>query len=287
MDPMRHPCVRLLGVGLLAVTLAGCASMAQRQLADNLGRAVLSQDDPATVQSGAPAFLLLLDGMLEGDPDDVDLLIASARLHAAYAAVFVDDAERAGRLAKKAHGYARRALCLSRPALCDLHERPFADYDAALAPVGRDALPALYIYGVTWAGVIEQQGDWQAAADLPKVEAILDRVVVIDETYERGQAHVYLGAMRSLVPPTLGGKPERGREHFERAIALSQGRNLMAQVEFAQRYARLTLDRPLHDQLLNDVVAADPVEPGLTLSNVLAQARATEMLASAPQYFPE
>ena len=41
------------------------------------------------------------------------------------------------------------------------------------------------------------------------------------------------------------------------------------------------------DQLLNDVVAADPVEPGLTLSNVLAQARATEMLASAPQYFPE
>jgi hypothetical protein len=93
--------------------------------------------------------------------------------------------------------------------------------------------------------------------------------------------------MRSLVPPTLGGKPERGRAHFERAIALSQGRNLMAQVEFAQRYARLTLDRPLHDQLLNDVVAADPVEPGLTLSNVLAQARATEMLASASQYFPE
>jgi len=284
---MRHPCVRWLGLGLLALALAGCASMAQRQLSDNLGRAVLNQDDPATVRAGAPAFLLLLDGMLEGDPDDVDLLIASARLNAAYAAVFVDDTERAGRLAKKAHGYAQRALCLKQKSLCKLHERPFAEYEAALAPLGRDALPVLYTYGVTWAGLIEQQGDWQAAADLPKVEAVLDRVVAIDETYERGQAHVYLGAMRSLVPPTLGGKPERGRAHFERAIALSQGRNLMAQVEFAQRYARLTFDRPLHDQLLNDVVAADPVEPGLTLSNVLAQARATEMLASAPQYFPE
>jgi hypothetical protein len=284
---MAPPCIRWLGLGLIALVLAGCASMAQRQLADNLGRAVLNQDDPATVRAGAPAFLLLLDGMLEGDPDDVDLLIASARLNAAYAAVFVDDAERAGRLARKAHGYAQRALCLKQPSLCKLHERPFPEYEAALAPLGREQLPALYTYGVTWVGVIEQQGDWQAAADLPKVEAVLDRVVAIDETYERGQAHVYLGAMRSLVPPALGGKPELGRAHFERAIALSQGRNLMAQVEFAQRYARLTFDRPLHDRLLDEVVAADPVEPGLTLSNVLAQARAAELLASAPQYFPE
>jgi hypothetical protein len=284
---MARPCIRWLGLGLVAFLLAGCASMAQRQLSDNLGRAVLNQDDPATVRAGAPAFLLLLDGMLEGDPDDVDLLIASARLNAAYATVFVDDTERAGRLAKKAHGYAQRALCLKQKSLCKLHERPFADYEAALAPLGPAALPALYTYGVTWAGMIEQQGDWQAAADLPKVEAVLDRVVAIDETYERGQAHVYLGAMRSLVPPTLGGKPEVGRAHFERAIALSQGRNLVAQVEFAQRYARLTLDRPLHDRLLEEVVAADPVEPGLTLSNVLAQARATELVASAPQYFPE
>lgn len=284
---MAHPCNRWLGLGLVALALAGCASLAQRQLADNLGRAVLNQDDPATVRAGAPAFLLLLDGMLEGDPGNVDLLIASARLNAAYAAVFVEDTERAGRLATKAHGYARRALCLKRASLCGLDERPFAEFEATLAPVGDDALPALYTYGVTWAGLIERQGDWQAAADLPKVEAVLDRVVAIDETYERGQAHVYLGAMRSLVPPALGGKPEVGRAHFERANALSQGRNLVAKVEFAQRYARLTFDRALHDRLLHEVLAADPVEPGLTLSNVLAQAKAAELLASAPQYFPE
>jgi hypothetical protein len=284
---MRQACIRRLGFVLLTLALAGCASMAQRQLADNLGRAVLNQDDPATVRAGAPAFLLLLDGLLEGDPDDRDLLIASARLHAAYAGVFVEDPERAARLAKKAQGYARRALCLTRPALCDLHERPFADYAAALAPLGQDALPALYTYGVTWVVVIQQQGDWQGAADLPKVEAVLDRVVAIDETYERGQAHVYLGALRTLVPPALGGKPEVGRAHFERAIALSDGRNLIAQVELARRYARLVLDRPLHDRTLEAVVAADPVEPGLTLSNVLAQAQATALLAESAAYFPE
>lgn len=284
---MRYARSRWLGFGVLAMALAGCASMAQRQLADNLGRAVVNQDDPATVRTGAPAFLLLLDGMLEGDPDNVDLLIASARLHAAYAAVFVEDTERAARLAGKAHDYASRALCLHRSALCDLQERPFAEYEPALAPLASSDLPALYTYGVTWAGRLEQQANWQAAAELPKVEAVLDRAVAIDETYERGQTHVYLGAMRCLMPSALGGQPEKGRAHFERAIVLSDGRNLMAKVEFARRYARLVFDRPLHDRLLSEVLAADPAEPGLTLSNTLAQGQARDLLASAAQYFPE
>jgi hypothetical protein len=284
---MRLPLHRWFGIGLVGLAAAGCASLAQQQLADNLGRAVVNQDDPATVQAGAPAFLLLLDGLLEGDPDNVDLLLASARLHAAYAGVFVDNPGRAGRLAGKAHDYARRALCLRQSALCNLHERPFADYAAALAPLGTGDLPALHAYGVTWAGLIQQQADWQALAELPKVKVVLERVVAIDETYERGQAHLYLGAIGCLVPPALGGQPEEGRAHFERAIALSDGRNLLAKVEFARRYARLVFDRPLHDRLLDEVVAADPVEPGLTLSNTLAQTQARALLASAAQYFPE
>ena len=53
----------------------------------------------------------------------------------------------------------------------------------------------------------------------------------------------------------------------------------MAKVEFARRYSRLVFDQPLHDRLLNDVLSADPEEPGLTLSNTLAQQQAKELLA--------
>ena len=56
---MRHARVRWLGFSLLALVLAGCASMAQRQLADNLGRAVLNQDDPATVRAESRLKALL------------------------------------------------------------------------------------------------------------------------------------------------------------------------------------------------------------------------------------
>ena len=72
---------------------------------------------------------------------------------------------------------------------------------------------------------------------------------------------------------------------FERAIALSAGRDLTAKVEYARRYARIIYDRPLHDRLLREVLAAETVAPGLTLGNVLAQRQAKELLASADSYF--
>jgi len=37
----------------------------------------------------------------------------------------------------------------------------------------------------------------------------MERVVELDETYEHGSAHLYLGVMTTLLPPALGGKPEK------------------------------------------------------------------------------
>jgi hypothetical protein len=85
----------------------------------------------------------------------------------------------------------------------------------------------------------------------------------------------------------MGGKPEEGRRQFEKAIAISGGDDLMAKVEYARRYARMVFNRELHDRLLREVLAADPVQPGLTLGNVLAQRQARELLESAADYFQE
>jgi hypothetical protein len=56
-------------------------------------------------------------------------------------------------------------------------------------------------------------------------------------------------------------------------------------VEFARGYARMLYERELHDRLLDEVMAADPNVPGYTLTNVLAQRDADDMLASADDYF--
>ena len=44
-------------------------------------------------------------------------------------------------------------------------------------------------------------------------------------------------------------------------------------------------ERELHDRLLNEVLAADPTVPGATLTNVLAQEQAADLLATADDYF--
>ena len=274
---------------LLVVPLAGCASMvssATGGMTAGLSDAILDQNDLETVEAGTPAYLLLIDGLIRDNPKSEKLLLSGAKLYSAYAGVFVKDTERAQRLSTRSREYAERALCRHRTALCNLATRPFDNYRAALAGLGRADVPALYTLAVAWAGWVQaHSSDWNAVADLARVRAAMERVAELDEGYEYGGAHLYLGALTTLLPPALGGKPEEGRAHFERAIVLSQGRDLMAKVEYARRYARLVFDRPLHDRLLNEVLQAPVTAPGLTLRNTLAQRTARELLKSADNYF--
>ena len=272
-----------------ALSLSGCSyflSSATSGMTDDLTAAVLDQDDPATVRDGAPAYLIALDGLIEGDPRNERLLLAGARLYGAYAGAFVDDPERASRLTLRARRYGERALCERDRPLCEAASGSYDEFVSLLAETDTRELPALYGLGSAWAGWVQAKAnDWNAIADLPKLQALMERIAALDDTYEDGGAHLYLGVLYTLRPASLGGKPELGRQHFERSIEISQGRNLMAKVLFASQYARLVFDRPLHDRLLGEVVEADPHASGFTLSNVLAQEEAVLLLAGGDDYF--
>ena len=274
---------------LTAIAVLGCASVvssATARLAEDLSSAVRNQSDPETVRQGAPAYLLLVDGLIDGSPDDVELLLAGASLYSVYTSAFVEDAERAARLSERGRAYGRRALCLEEPALCRAVDRPYDDFAAALAQTRPRDVPVLYGFGSAWAAWIQTHSDdWNAIAELPKLEALMERIVELEDGYDAGGAHLYLGVLSTQRPATLGGQPERGRRHFERADEIAGGRNLIVKVLFAEHYARLVFDRELHDQLLREALAVDPQQPGFTLSNTLAQARARELLAGADDYF--
>jgi len=278
-----------LFVLLMLAALAGCASFATSttsRFADNLSASILNQNDPETVEAGMPAYLLLIDSLIEGDPKNENYLLSGSRLYGAYASAFIKEPERSKLFTRKARDYSDRALCVHRAQLCKLPERPYEDFAATLGTLKSGDVPVLYTSAAAWAGWIQaNSSDWNAIASLAKVKAMMTRVVELDETYDHGEAHLYLGVIDTLLPAALGGRPEEGRIHFERAIELSGGRDLMAKVEYARRYARITYDRPLHDRLLQEVLDADVDAPGLTLSNVLAKRQARALLASADSYF--
>lgn len=281
--------LRSLSLSLFLLLTAGCAGLvrsATGRLAENLSSAILDQDDPATVRDGAPAYLLMVDGFIQGSPEDVGLLLTGARLYGAYASAFVDDPARARRLAAKAREYGRRALCITEGAACAAAERPYDEFATALGGVRSGNVAALYGFATAWVGWVQANGDdWNAVADLPKIDAALARVVALDEGHDGGGAHLVLGVLRCLRPAALGGRPEEGRTHFERAVALSGGKNLMAQVLFARHYARLVFDQELHDRLVAEVLAADPRAPGYTLTNTLARDEAQKLRDTSADYF--
>ncbi|MSR07952.1 MAG: hypothetical protein EXR82_00200 [Gammaproteobacteria bacterium] len=272
-----------------AAGLSGCSSIASSAaggLADNLSAAILNQDDPELVRESLPAYLLLLDSLASSPDATPAVLGAAARLYAAYAIVFVTEPDRAATLASRARLYGARATCSATKATCDIQTVPFADLSARLEKVMPAQSGALFSFAVgSLAYVRTHSDDWEAVAGLPRIEAILARLLVIGAPDEAGTVNAYLGILNTLRPPALGGQPEQGRAYFEKAIELTGGRDLSVLVEYARGYARIVYDRELYDSLLNQVLAADPRQEGYTLLNTLAQKQATELLAAANDYF--
>lgn len=283
---MRIRPLRLIATALLLVTATGCAGLGG--LAESLGDSIASQRDPAIVRDGAPSYLILADTLARRSPDDAATQFSAARLYGTYAGSFVDDPQRRRILSQTAYDYAHTGLCLRLETVCAALDQRFPDFrDTVTEAVDDgDSARALYRFTTVWAGWVQARSDdYGALAELPKLQAALKRVVELTPEIDNGFAHVYLGVLLSQRPASLGGQPERAREHFERAIAITDERNLMAKTLFAEHYARLVYDRALHDRLIGEVLDADPEAGDLTLSNSLAQERARELRTSADAFF--
>jgi len=255
-------------------------------MASNLSSTILNSDDPQTVADGAPSYLLLVSSFLRDGSTNESLLRSAAILHSAYAGVFVKDKKRASKMTARALNYAERAVCEGESDHCHLRKMSFEQFKTVVSSLGYYDVENWYALGTAWAGWIQKNSnDWNAVAELARVKLIFQRLLKVQPNYKQGGVHLYIAVLSSLLPPALGGKPEIGRKHFEQAIVLSQGKNLMAKVLFAEKYAKLVFNKALHDTLLKEVLKANPVALDLTLMNTLAQTKAKELLAESDEYF--
>ncbi len=289
MKTIEFQFLKLLLLLMLVLSLSACGQLisnAKQEFAEDLSATILSFDDPETIKKGVPAYLILISSMIRGEPENADLLESGAQLYGAYASGFTDSAESRKNLARRAFDYASRAMCIRDQRFCNVKTLSYFEFEKLLASVEKSQAEHLFVFVSSWAGVIEaNSSDWNAVADLPKVKSGIQRVLDIDDTVSNGNAHLYMAVMESLLPPTLGGKPALAKKHFDRAIEISQGHNLMAKVLYAEKYARMLFDRKLHDELLQQVIDADVGPQDQILVNTLARQRAAELLSSADDYF--
>ncbi len=286
---------RLLLFALVLPGLAGgCGRIVghfTKPLFDDLTRSFMQQEDLVIAEQGTPAFLLLLDGLIEHSPDNKDILLAGAQAYSAYTAAFVgrEHPERNKRLARKAKDYAFRALSLHRKEFARVNDEPYPEFVTCLDAFRTKDVPYVFYAATSWAGWIQAHADsMDAVADLPKVRALIETVIELDETFYYGASHTIMGVLLTIRPPSLGGKPEEARAHFERALEIGQGRLLTTYVMYASSYAKLMYEKELFFDLLNTVLEspADAV-PELTLVNTLAKDQARSLMAEAraEEYF--
>ena len=86
----RENLVFLWSLSLLLVS-GGCAPTKPTRVAavaytaEDVFLAASKQSDPTIVRAGTPAYLMLVDGLIEAYPDNSELLIAGCQAYTAYA----------------------------------------------------------------------------------------------------------------------------------------------------------------------------------------------------------
>ena len=125
-----------------------------------------------------------------------------------------------------------------------------------------------------------------AMAELPRAELLMIRVLELDESFYYGGAHIFMGVLKASKPRLAGGDLDRAQDHFLKAIELGDGKFLMAQIFYADHYAKKAFDRELFISILEKVLKT-PVDitPELTLLNSVAHTQAKKMLDQVDEYF--
>ena len=255
-------------------------------------------NDPEFVRQAAPSTLKMVEMLLEESPSHAGLLMTACSGFTQYAYAFLqsdaDVADAGSTTAKelrargaamydRARGYCVRALESRHPGGGGSLQR---DVKAALASTTIADVPALYWTAVAWGGALTlAENPLVRISELSTVRALFTRALQLDETWEAGAIHEAMIAVESL-PVLLGGSPVRAKEHFDRAVALSDGQSAFAYVTMATGVAQPAKDRREFERLLRAAIAVDASKrPSLRLANLIAQKRARFLLSQIDRLF--
>ena len=256
-------------------------------LLEGVARASSQQSDLRVLREGMPAYLMLIDGMIQAWPDNEQLLIAGAQSYSSFASLFVEDQDKeyANLLYARGRQYALRSLEMR--GFKDPLQRPFDDFKGGLKSLGKKDVPILFWTATCWANWIRLNLDsMEALSELPRVEGMMRRVLELDEGFYYGGPHLFMGIWYASRPKMAGGDLKKAQEHFLKALDLGQRKFLMAYVYYASYYARNMMDKDLFTSTLQKVLETPPeTSPDLVLLNTVAQKKAKELLSHVGEYF--
>ena len=231
------------------------------------------------------------------------LIIKTARAYSSYAGFIEDkmeDAEIAGDYETademralaidyyiRAEGYALKALEKSDKTFKEARTVDMDVFEKALQKLKKDDVEPLFWAAYAIArGISLQKDDPMQVIDLARVELMMGRVLELDETFYFGSAHLFYAVYYGDRAPTIGGDPEKAREHIGHVERINNGKFLMSKLYLARYYAYPKQDVKLYKESLQEVLdAPSDIYPGEEAATSLAKSRAKRWLDQADDLF--
>jgi len=298
---------KLLGLTTLCLAVIGPGCSIKRMAVNKVGDALAgsgttfaSDDDPELVKAAVPFSLKLMESLLSENPRHQGLLLAACSGFTEYAYAFVqEDADetedkdlaaaeemrgRARRLYLRAHNYGLRGL--------ELRHKGFekalrANPKTTVSVATSKDVPLLYWTALSWAaGISLSKDNPDMIAEMPLVEAMMDRALALDEAFDYGAVHSYFITYEMSRPRGTGDPAARSREHFDRALVLSGGYQAAPMVSFAEAVCVQKQDLKEFESLLHRALAINPdARPQWRLANLVMQRRAKWLLGRTDLLF--
>lgn len=291
----------LSGFLTLSACFTGIATKASSAIFYDATPSIDREDDVELAQQASLGFLKMLEGFYFQNPKDKKILFLLTRAYAGYAYGFTENQILANtqdeeqlklslQRAKRFYGRAKTygiALLSQKSSFKKGMTQGVDDFTKSLKAFGKADVPAMFWTGFAWASHLNFNKDSpEAVIELPKVEALMKRVIELDPEFYYGGPYTFFGAFYGSRPKMLGGDPDLSKEYFEKALAVTEGKHLMSKVAYAQFYAVQTQNLSLFKKLLGEVLTADPLELSeQALSNRLAKRRARLLLKRSADFF--
>ena len=295
--------ISLIAAACLALGACSPKRYAIRQLGGalaGLGTSLASDPDPELVRDAVPFSLKLIETLLAESPKDPQLLLAATKGFGQYSYAFVlleaDELEekdkaaaqaartRASKLFLRARDYGMRGLELNHP---NFRETLKADPKSAVAALKPAEVPFIYWTALSWAAALAASRDMFMLPQIPQFDALIDRALELDEDWDKGAIHTFLILYEMTSPTRKGDKAARAKQHFDRAVELSQGRQAGPFLAYAENVLVPAKDRAGFEATLKRAIAVDVnADPESRVQNLVAQRRARWLLGRTAKLFP-
>jgi predicted anti-sigma-YlaC factor YlaD len=294
---------RLLLLSLLLLSGCSVKRYAINQLGNALagsGTTFAADEDPELIRAAVPFSLKMVESLLAENPRHEGLLLAAARGFTEYAYAFVqEDADeledtdkvastamrvRAAKLYLRARDYGLRGLEVKHPGFA---ERLKANPKDAVKELRKPEIPMMYWTAISWGAALSASHDLMMFPQIPRFEALIDRVIELDEAYDEGTLHTFLITYEMA---RLNAKPNKitlAKEHFDRAMALGGGHQAGPLVAYAENVLVAQKNKTEFQSMLRQALRIDiNKSPENRELNLAEQRRARWLLSRTDKLFP-